>query len=844
TGSITGASLAATQVAVATGSSAITSYAGFTTDSSGNVTAASLTVSSPNPGIAYLGQGTTPQSTGTTAIGLTDPTSVTSYNLVFPSAASAGTDAASGNFYLKLVSSQNQTGCTATATELCGYFETAISLSSTAGDITGILQPVNGGTGASSLTIYDVLTGNGTSAVNLVAPIAGGVLSSSSASAYPTFSATPTLGNLTTTTGTLTLASGASAGAITLSPGTNSNTFSLTLPTGVGTNGQCLQSSGSGTTAMTWGSCGGAVAWSGLTAPTTSLSMNMYQVVGTSFPTTFTYGNATGAATNMFSITDTASNSGTGALLYAGTAASSLAIAFQAQIQGNDIIKAIAPTSSSQQLILGACYTSSSPATGSDGARQVTCSSSNGTGIARFQSGSASGYNNTVVQSQAQSAGSSAWKLFSGRQGVNADGSIGSGTEVFSVLGTGAINTTAAGAVSQAAVTVSGAPYTAGSATTNFPLVYLNDGSGPTTFSTTGTEFGINAPSGFTGNMLDFHVNGGASVAALSYTGLYTGRFAAGSTVHGVLVSEGTAAAAVATALGAANMPLIGQTSADPIFSTIAYPTSLTQGGLLYASTTVAIAGGGALTQYGVVVAGAVGSAPQSTAAGAANMPLVGAGAANPAFSTIGWLASATQWGIPYMSTATQMSTTAALTGNCLIKAGSTAAPSCSTFSDNATLVTGTEPLTLTPAARTSGALSYFIVNAPTDTGITTTAESVGVNFVGATRTWAAGTVATQRENLFQHPTYATGTFTNAATLAIDGPPAGGTFTNGPYALWVQSGPSWFQATTNQFVTGTGSNLTTLNFPVPSGAVTLTFPITTEYIVGANSDTTTTHLLH
>src|SRR5208337_195499 len=522
TGSITGASLAATQVAVATGSSAITSYAGFTTDSSGNVTAASLTVSSPNPGIAYLGQGTTPQSTGTTAIGLTAPTSVTSYNLVFPSAASAGTNAASGNFYLKLVSSQNQTGCTATATELCGYFETAISLSSTAGDITGILQPVNGGTGASSLTIYDVLTGNGTSAVNLVAPIAGGVLSSSSASAYPTFSATPTLGNLTTTTGTLTLASGASAGAITLSPGTNSNTFSLTLPTGVGTNGQCLQSSGSGTTAMTWGSCGGAVAWSGLTAPTTSLSMNMYQVVGTSFPTTFTYGNATGAATNMFNITDTASNSGTGALLYAGTAASSLAIAFQAQIQGNDIIKAIAPTSSSQQLILGACYTSSSPATGSDGARQVTCGSSNGTGIARFQSGSASGYNNTVVQSQAQSAGSSAWKLFSGRQGVNADGSIGSGTEVFSVLGTGAINTTAAGAVSQAAVTVSGAPYTAGSATTNFPLVYLNDGSGPTTFSTTGTEFGINAPSGFTGNMLDFHVNGVASVAKLDYTGVLT----------------------------------------------------------------------------------------------------------------------------------------------------------------------------------------------------------------------------------------------------------------------------------------------------------------------------------
>jgi hypothetical protein len=50
--------------------------------------------------------------------------------------------------------------------------------------------------------------------------------------------------------------------------------------------------------------------------------------------------------------------------------------------------------------------------------------------------------------------------------------------------------------------------------------------------------------------------------------------------------------------------------------------------------------------------------------------------------------------------------------------------------------------------------------------------------------------------------------------------------------------------TSNQLVAGTTTNLTTLTFPAPSGAVTLTFPITTEYMVGANSDTTTTHVLH
>ncbi len=50
--------------------------------------------------------------------------------------------------------------------------------------------------------------------------------------------------------------------------------------------------------------------------------------------------------------------------------------------------------------------------------------------------------------------------------------------------------------------------------------------------------------------------------------------------------------------------------------------------------------------------------------------------------------------------------------------------------------------------------------------------------------------------------------------------------------------------TTNQLVTGTTTNLTTSNYPASSGAVTLTFPNVTTNMLGGNSDTTTTHVLH
>jgi len=80
----------------------------------------------------------------------------------------------------------------------------------------------------------------------------------------------------------------------------------------------------------------------------------------------------------------------------------------------------------------------------------------------------------------------------------------------------------AAGAASTPAVTLSGAPFTGGSATTTVPLLYFNDGTAPTSWSTSGTFLGFNAPSGFVGNVIDIHANGGTSLFKLTSAGSIT----------------------------------------------------------------------------------------------------------------------------------------------------------------------------------------------------------------------------------------------------------------------------------------------------------------------------------
>lgn len=75
---------------------------------------------------------------------------------------------------------------------------------------------------------------------------------------------------------------------------------------------------------------------------------------------------------------------------------------------------------------------------------------------------------------------------------------------------------------STASLLFQAAPFSGGTGTTTFPLILASPGLGPTTWSTGGTYFGVSAQSAFAGNFLDFHVNGGASVAKLDASGNLT----------------------------------------------------------------------------------------------------------------------------------------------------------------------------------------------------------------------------------------------------------------------------------------------------------------------------------
>jgi hypothetical protein len=87
--------------------------------------------------------------------------------------------------------------------------------------------------------------------------------------------------------------------------------------------------------------------------------------------------------------------------------------------------------------------------------------------------------------------------------------------------GSGHYTFSASAAASTPSLTLSGTPFTGGTATTNVPQLYINKSgnSAPSSWSTGGTLFGANAPSGFAGSFMDFHGNGGGSTWSLSATG-------------------------------------------------------------------------------------------------------------------------------------------------------------------------------------------------------------------------------------------------------------------------------------------------------------------------------------
>lgn len=98
------------------------------------------------------------------------------------------------------------------------------------------------------------------------------------------------------------------------------------------------------------------------------------------------------------------------------------------------------------------------------------------------------------------------------------------------------------GAASEPPLSLTGTWFTGGTATTTKPHVLIEPaGTTSTGWSTSGTGLGVNAPSGFTGNLLDLQVNGTAILNATANGGIYAPRSALdGGTIAGYLFRSGT----------------------------------------------------------------------------------------------------------------------------------------------------------------------------------------------------------------------------------------------------------------------------------------------------------------
>lgn len=232
------------------------------------------------------------------------------------------------------------------------------------------------------------------------------------------------------------------------------------------------------------------------------------------------------------------------------------------------------------------------------GVTGADCGSGGGGGGGSF-SAITSGTNTNAL-----TVGSGGSLNFSGSGTINASSLGGNAAANFATLAgvqsfTAAQTNSVNGAASTAAQAFTGAPYNAGTATTNFPLVYINSGTGPTSFSTAGTAFGINGPSGFTGNLIDTHVNGGGSVFSVNYQGtllavaetLTGGSFTGTQCLHevsGVIAVTGSDCGSVAT------VAFSGVTSATNANNLLMSGTlGVTGGGSIAATSAVNLSGSG-----------------------------------------------------------------------------------------------------------------------------------------------------------------------------------------------------------------------------------------------------------
>lgn len=346
-------------------------------------------------------------------------------------------------------------------------------------------------------------------------------------------------------------------------------------------------------------------------------------------------------------------------------------------------------------------------------------------------------------------------------------------------------------------------------------------------------------------NLFDFQV-GGVSMAKLDNAGALTVTSCTGCAGSGVALSGLTAATAVNTI---ANVNWAQTWNWDTLTTENAFTfgsTSISSGSLLNLSVNSTAAASNTQKALNISTAGTNGTATQTTYglyaanthAGATSTNVAGYFSASGGTTNYGLIVAAGNVGIATTTPSAELhvrSTTAA-GGGIYLDGTSTYSPALTLRNDTTTkgllglaldtnhFVTGAAindlilrheggnfiiarnstaaditintsgNVTMTPAASTSGSPTLFTLTGPAHTGLTALTEAIDVNVnLNRTVTWATGAITTQRAMYIQAPTYAfaaASTITNAATLAISGPPTAGAFAtiSNPAALVVETG--------------------------------------------------------